>query len=45
MQDLIIEYKNALKDVKKTYRQLSQVADSLLTAEQKSDKKDHWWHD
>ncbi|KMN57349.1 MULTISPECIES: sigma-70 family RNA polymerase sigma factor [Bacillus] len=39
MQDLIIEYKSALKDVKKMYRQLSAVADSLLTAEQKSDKK------
>ncbi|AME06005.1 sigma-70 family RNA polymerase sigma factor [Bacillus siamensis] len=39
MQDLIIEYKSALKDVKKMYRQLSVVADSLLTAEQKSDKK------
>lgn len=34
MQDLIIEYKSALKDVKKMYRQLSAVADSLLTAEQ-----------
>ncbi|MDU0077839.1 Fis family transcriptional regulator, partial [Bacillus sp. IG2] len=39
MQDLIIEYKSALKDVKKMYRQLSAVADSLLTAEQKNDKK------
>lgn len=39
MQDLIIEYKNALKDVKKMYRQLSAVADSLLTVEQNSDKK------
>ncbi|MBL3628488.1 MULTISPECIES: sigma-70 family RNA polymerase sigma factor [Bacillus] len=39
MQDLIIEYKSALKDVKKMYRQLSAVADSLLTDEQKSDKK------
>ncbi|MED2998567.1 MULTISPECIES: sigma-70 family RNA polymerase sigma factor [Bacillus amyloliquefaciens group] len=39
MQDLIIEYKSALKDVKKMYRQLSAVADSLLTAEQKRDKK------
>jgi RNA polymerase sigma-70 factor (ECF subfamily) len=38
MQDLIIEYKSALKEVKKMYRQLSAVADSL-TAEQKSDKK------
>ncbi|MCC9023011.1 sigma-70 family RNA polymerase sigma factor [Bacillus nakamurai] len=39
MQDLIIEYKSALKEVKKMYRQLSAVADSLLTAEQKRDKK------
>ncbi|WP_445430043.1 sigma-70 family RNA polymerase sigma factor [Bacillus atrophaeus] len=39
MQDLIIEYKSALKEAKKMYRQFSAVSDSLLTAEQKSDKK------
>ncbi|RKW73544.1 Fis family transcriptional regulator, partial [Bacillus sp. L75] len=39
MQDLIIEYKRALKEARKMYRSFSETPGVEMTAEQKNDKK------
>lgn len=39
MQDLIIEYKRALKEARKMYRSFSETPEVEMTAEQKNDKK------
>ncbi|MCY8061616.1 sigma-70 family RNA polymerase sigma factor [Bacillus spizizenii] len=39
MQDLIIEYKRALKEARKMYRAFSETPEIEMTAEQKNDKK------
>lgn len=39
MQDLIIEYKGALKEARKMYQAFSETPKIEMTAEQKNDKK------